>query len=392
MLSRGDPVENFRDAVLLNSDSQDSVTSYVKVLNWFCADFKITPRELVEASSKGEFRPDLECAAWIRSKRNLAPGTRRVYRAAMRKFFETNLPDMDFRWDRVQVGKMRILEMDRAPTKDELLKMLSVATLKGRVVIAFLTSSGVRRGTLAKLRLKDLDLDKYPDVGVVRVPSEANKSRFPFVTFISPQAKGLLREYLREREAGVRRPPEKITPESPVIARAGKAVRSVAISELWRRTLDRAGLGETPRRFRTLRAHVARKFFATQLTACGTHVSVRERLLGHSGSGNPGTSLDTAYFKPDETLLLDAYRKAIPNLTIIDENQDRVSRREMYLTMGRTYGLDEEQLEEVGRIFDRETNKKEAEDQIIRVFRANIPFKELLRRRDEEQARRKAEQ
>jgi hypothetical protein len=80
----------------------------------------MTPTQLVKDTSKGKFRPDLACAEWIRSKRNLAPGTRRVYRCAVRKFFETNLPDLDFRWDRVQVGKMRILEIDRAPTKDEL--------------------------------------------------------------------------------------------------------------------------------------------------------------------------------------------------------------------------------------------------------------------------------
>lgn len=62
-----------------------------------------------------------------------------------------------------------------------------------------------------------------------------------YATFITPQCKKLLKEYLRVREEGVRRQPEELTPESPLIAINRKPVKPRSISELWVAMVDRAG-------------------------------------------------------------------------------------------------------------------------------------------------------
>jgi site-specific recombinase XerC len=328
----------------------------------------MTPAQLIEGTSSGKFRPDLATGEWLMSKRSLAPGTRRVYRAAVKKFFDVCLPDLEFRWNKVQVGRMRVLEVDRAPTKNELLRMMMAAGLKSKVLLTFLTSSGVRRGTLAGLKLKHLDLETYPDVGVVRVPAELNKARIPYVTFISSQCRAVLKEYLRVREQGVRKSPEVLTPDSPVIAIAGRPVKPKSVSELWVAMVDRAGLGEKPRRYRTLRTHTARKYFATMLSIAGVHPSTRERLMGHfSGYANPALSMDSNYFRPDEEQLLDAYRAAMPKLIIAEEVGTEEFRKKQAMDALKMLGYPEEKLKKVENLLAKARSLDDVLDEVRKM-------------------------
>jgi len=61
--------------------------------------------------------------------------------------------------------------------------------------------------------MKHVDFDYGPQIGIIRVPLEANKAKVGYYTFFSPEAKETLREHLEYR----RRKGEKLTPESPLI-------------------------------------------------------------------------------------------------------------------------------------------------------------------------------
>jgi integrase len=86
------------------------------------------------------------------------------------------------------------------------------------------TSCGLRIGTLLSLKVGDVDFN-YPDMARLKVERKKgrkfrskrgrNAGRF-FVTFITPEAKNALQQYLKEREAYG----EQLTPESPFIGDA----------------------------------------------------------------------------------------------------------------------------------------------------------------------------
>lgn len=247
---------------------------------------------------------------------------------------------------------------------------------KGAIVEELLTSSGVRVGTLAKLRLKHIDLDRYPDVGVIHVPAELNKSRIQYTTFITPQAKRSLKVYLFLRQRGG----ERLGPDSPVIV--GEMPRgeiapmlSASIGRTWDRMVDRAGLGEKPRKYRLLRPHTARKYFATALTRAGVSPSARERMLGHFGGfSDPNLALDSAYYRPVEEELLAEYRKAIATLTISEEVQTESFAKKQIMDFARAFGRDlpPEVLKKMENILAKSKTVEEAIPELQRAMTPNM--------------------
>jgi len=369
---QSEAVAKFRDMVYRRGESVESVRCYTQNLAGFCAFMGMGPDELLEAVRSGSVRLEDALNDWFRSAKHLAPGTRRVYLAAVKKFFEVCLPDMEFRWKKVELGRNRTVEMDRPPTKEELMQMTDRPGAKGALIAKLLTSSGIRIGTLAGLRLKHLDLDRYPDVGVIHIPAELNKSRIPYTTFITPQAKRSLRAYLSSRE----KRGEKLGPESPVLIRSTRPIGPVVpntIGRAWDRMVDRVGLGERSRRHRLLRPHSARKYYATALTRAGVSASARERMLGHfSGFSDPNLALDSAYYRPFEEELLLEYRKAIQTLSISEEVQTESFAKRQILDFARAFvkDLPPETLKKMENILAK---SKTVEDAIPELQRAMTP-------------------
>ncbi|MEM2178261.1 MAG: site-specific integrase [Candidatus Methanomethylicaceae archaeon] len=83
-------------------------------------------------------------------------------------------------------------------TKEVLKKILEHLELKGRTLVLFLASSGIRIGEALKLKLNDIDLDQDPPIVYVR--GEYTKSGDSYYTFISKEAKESLIEWLKIRE------------------------------------------------------------------------------------------------------------------------------------------------------------------------------------------------
>ena len=364
----------FQDMVFRRGESAESVRNYTQCLSVFCAFMGMDPEELLESVRSGSVRVEDSVNEWFRSAKQLAPGTRRTYFAAVKKFFDVNMPDAEFRWTQVELGRNRAVELDRPPTKDELMRMCDRPGMRGSLMAKLLTSSGLRIGALAKLKLKHLDLRRYPDVGVIRVPAELNKSRIPYTTFITPQAKKSLMGYLSAREkAG-----ERLGPESAVIARSTGDHGHISVDGLgkaWDRMIDRVGLGERSRRNRLLRPHTARKYFATALTRAGVSPSARERMLGHFGGfSDPNLALDSAYYRPMEEELLAEYRKAIQTLTISEEVQTESFAKQQIMNVLRMYGKDlpPEKLRQMENILAKSKTVDDAIPELQRVMKPEM--------------------
>jgi len=242
----------------------------------------------------------------------------------VKRWLDLNKVDIDWR-DIILPSVIRKVE-DRAPTKEELKRILSVASIRDKAIVLVACSSGLRANTVRTLTFEDVKFD-YPDVARITVKRQykvngklvksgrkITKQRKFYVTFITPEAKKALLDYKKYRvEQG-----EEITEASPLFTSTtsrnrGKMLNRVYFSVHWGRLLKRAHLDMKSERWNVLHFHTLKKFAETQFINAGVKPSYREFWLGHKGA-----YLETSYFRGEEKEHLKEYRKAISHLSIIE--------------------------------------------------------------------------
>ena len=355
-MSEDSPLELFQKRVYRKSRSEASVNTYTRSFKQFLQHTGLTPEELVSKVRDGSVNVADEVNRWLDelNSRNLAPGTQKIYFQAVKKFVEVTVPENNVNWKTVDLPRIWGVEEDRIPTKQELRNILNHGNLKDRVIVLLAISSGLRIGTLADLKVEDLEFDTYEDVALIKVQAEMAKERVKYVTFTTPEAKKVLKQYLDSR----RRKERELPPGSTVF---NCGVRAIGMR--WIRLLKKAGKTEKGRTFYKLHFHTLRKFFRTNLELAGVSRSFRERLLGHKGE-----YLDTAYFKPQIQALLNEYRKAIPQLTILEPigEYEEIRKRQL-LDTAKLLGFGEERLKRLEEVLARAKNVDEAVEEFKRL-------------------------
>lgn len=350
--------------------SEETVVNYVKAVRKFCRFNKIeSPEELLQKLQSGEIDAGKTIDTYIDyalTEEKFAHGHVRGLVFGIKKWFELN--GVRVNWEKIELPtSTEISEEDRAPTKEELKRELNHAnSARDRAIIHCDTSSGLRIGTLLSLKIGDVDLT-YPDVGRFTVERKrgrkfSNKrSGSPgrlFVSWITPEARTSLEQYLKEREAAG----EKLTDESPLFTDAyyrGKFLTVEDYERVWGRLLRRAGLAQKSHKWFVLHIHTLRKYFRSNCV--GVDISYRERWMGHKG-----LYLDMSYFKAEEQLHLNEYRKAIPHLTIYATSTDEKSlRKKMLIDFARMQGTPEDELKKLDEILARSKDLDEG----IKEFR-----------------------
>ena len=315
--------------------------TYIWGIRRFCEFTGEDPDGLIKKLANGKLALEKLLNSWLDGldKEGVSPRTQKLYFYSVKKFADVNLPDEPFNWKKVELPRSWGVEEDRVPTKDELRTLMDHGNLLDRAIIVVMSSSGIRENTLVSLSIGDVDLETYQDIGVVRVRPEAAKERVTYQTFVSPEAKVLLKRYLDLRF----RKGEPMKPETPLIAKYevkrsdkkgakklledgwwisreadGSVIlkRATKISEAalrgrWRRLLKSADLAERKRRFHTLRLHTLRKYFRTRLEAANVPPGFIERMMGHK------PYLDQSYLRLSEEELANQYRAGLFELALL---------------------------------------------------------------------------
>ena len=255
-------------------------------------------------------------------ERGNATSTQRLRIVRVKRWTRSN--DVDLKWDKVVLPTVRPVVNDRAPTKKELRLIMSYAPTWIIPTMLVLASSGMRIGSLIKLRLKHLNLDAFSDIAILEVPPKAAKGGIGYFTCITFEAREALEKHFSQRvENG-----EILGPESPLIkapmAKGNTTYDSVAIA--WNRCLKRAGLNEKSGGTHILHLHTLRKFFRSQVEGAITK-SIREALMGHTS----GEYLDRNYLRIPEQEMAEWYRKAVPSLTVYEDVQSEEFQRKQLL-------------------------------------------------------------
>jgi hypothetical protein len=249
---------------------------------------------------------------------------------AIKLFCEMN--DIFIPWKKITRGlpKGRKYAYDRAPTIEDIKRIIEYPDRRVKAIVFTMSSSGIRLGAWDYLRWKDIQPIKRNDGEIIAakiiVYAEDEEEYFSFIT---PEAYHELEKWMNyRRESG-----EAITGNSWVLRKmwntkqgfkrgfvdSPKKLKSTGVKRLMEDALWIQGLRkklEDGRRRHEFQAdHGFRKWFKTRCEISGMKSINIEKLMGHS-IGIPGS-----YYRATESELLEDYEKAIEFLTISDENR-----------------------------------------------------------------------
>ncbi|AFS83002.1 tyrosine-type recombinase/integrase [Candidatus Nitrosopumilus sediminis] len=194
----------------------------------------------------------------------------------------------------------------------------STSILRMKVIVMLSACSGVRKGGLAHLKVGDLvPIENCYAIKVYNGEIEE------YITFCTPETRTVIDQYFEWRKDGG----EVITPESMLLQmdsttpRTGpNAGRDQIIAHALFMLLRKAGIKKErvgKNRYNISMAHGFRKFFNTQLNIAHVDHNAIEKMMGHKNG------LKGGYNDAEIPNLFEEYKKAIPNLTLLEKNRQK---------------------------------------------------------------------
>ena len=255
-------------------------------------------------------------------KSRISPNTIPIYFAPIELFYVMNDKNLNFKKMRKLFPEKVKKGNQRGYTIDEIRSMLdNCVNKRQRSLIALLASSGVRIGAVPDMKIRHMT--KINDSYAIMIYEEATQEDYVFTT---PEATSIIDNYLDER----RQNGEYLGDDSPLFRseyQLGNAKVDLMTNDSIAHLMTRLVLpvkrkkSGSRKRYDVARNHGFRKFFATAIKlSMNISPTMSEKLINHIGI----SKLDGSYFKPTMQEMYEAYRKAIPELTISNEQRDHL--------------------------------------------------------------------
>lgn len=288
-----------------------------------------------------------------------SPGRMGGYARQIRTFYRVNgveLPKPKY------LPRPRTVSKDRAPTPEELQRVLDVADLQGKVLVSMLALGGFREGTLSLLQYRHVkeDLEKGIVPLHIHIDADETKGEYcDFDTFLSGEADNYLKLYIDERRRGSpprkdsagqparqKIPPEEIHDDSPLIRDSQspkpRPIVEKQIHKLLHNLYHKAGLGKKNRNGGyELRVHSLRKFFKTQLMALGVGEAYIDYWMGHR----------TDVYNDIQSKGVEFLRKLYANARLSIRTEANNSKLDLLKQMVRTVGASPDEVKMVLQAF-----------------------------------------
>ncbi len=271
--------------------------------------------------------------------------TKAAYTAAVKSFFvDHNVPFDETQWRKLRrrgfMPKRVMAETrDKKPTKTQLKKILNYLDIKGRAMILFLISSGARIGETLKLLEEDFSLEAEPPKAHIR--AEHTKGGVGTRTvYFSYEARDAIRDWLNIKDTLKKKNGKKYK-DNRVFGWSTSTAR-----DMWNRAIRKANLDEKDKVTlrRVYHIHSLRKFFRTQI---GLDLDTTHALMGHA------EYLDSSYVRQDQGEIAEAYREAMPNVSVYQVENPEIK------------GLEQENEELKDRILRTESKLAQIEKLLI---------------------------
>lgn len=333
------------------SGSPMSMYSYTDTVSRYALFLGHSPDTIIQDVKAGGNIPDplraqnhvgfLEAYLAALQDDGLSPG--RVYGAIkhVRTFYRVNGVKIELS----EPLSRRVTYKDRAPTPEELARLLEIADLREKVIVTMLALGGFREETLARLQYRhvreDLEANRIPIH--IYVEADITKGKYgDYGTFLGAEAVEYLRLYLDQRRRGSidgKIPPENLEDQSPLIRnerrRDPRPVGPKQIRKLVHGLYVKADLLKTPRgRMYELRVHSLRKYFKTQLLSLGVQSDYADYMMGHV--------VDT--YHDIQSLGVEKLRNIYAAAGLSIKPKTRVSKIDALKEIIRAWGLNPEQV------------------------------------------------
>ena len=240
--------------------------------------------------------------------------------------------DLDIPWKKITKGlpKARQASNDRAPTLEEIRKVVDYPDRRIKPIVYTMISSGIRLGAWDYLKWKNVDpiIDNEGKIVAAKL-DVYNGDIDEYYTFITPEAYEALKEWIDFRASYG----ERISGNSWLmrdlwqttnmnygakwgLATSPKKLKSSGIKRLLERAVWEQGirkpLTEGTNRHEWKIAHGYRKFYKSRAEQIMKPINV-EITMGHD------IGLSASYYKPKEKEVLEDYMKAVNLLTISND-------------------------------------------------------------------------
>jgi integrase len=266
-------------------------------------------------------------------RKEITAATAINYVKTIKLFCEMN--DILLPWKRITRGlpKARRYADDRAPTIEEVRKIIEYPDRRIKAIVLTMVSSGIRLGAWDHLKWKHIiPTEREGKVIAAKIVVYKGDPE-EYFSFISPEAYFELEKWISYRKycgenvsqeswilrnvwdsnKGCRRTPGIITQPRKLDSLGVKRIMERA---LWTQGL-RHKLEPGKRRHEFQADHGFRKLFKTRCEIAGMKSINIEKLMGHS------VGISDSYYRATESELLEDYLKAIDFLTINEENKLR---------------------------------------------------------------------
>jgi integrase len=269
-------------------------------------------------------------------RKEITGSTLRNYVKTIKLFCEMN--DILVPWKKITRGlpKGRKYADDRAPSLEEIQRIIEYPDRRIKAIVYTMTSSGIRLGAWDYLRWEHIQPicrikndNNVKDVIAAKIIVYSGEEGDEYFSFITPEAFYELEKWMDYRKSAG----EKIGRKSWVLRNVwntkigfkrglvtepeklrSSGVKRIMEDALWTQKL-RSKLEPGKRRHEFQTDHGFRKWFKTRCEIAGMKPINIEKLMGHS------TGISDSYYRATENELLEDYLKAVPMLTISNEHR-----------------------------------------------------------------------
>ncbi|MBE0428186.1 MAG: tyrosine-type recombinase/integrase [Nitrospirae bacterium] len=321
--------------------------NFLQGMRYYTNFIKKTPNELLEEAEneikngilmrKRKIRGYiLTFREWLKG-REYAPKTIHNHIVAVKSFyksFDIDLPQLN---SKKQFSTLATEENSRRLEKEDIKEVLKYANVRNRAIILTLASSGLSQSDLLDLTVGNFKKGLDEKTMIITLQLRRIKTRYDFITFLSPEATKAVLDYLEYRD----RRPKNPRNQSYIIAWEKRRIRSdgdylfcssyipgsyletfdekerrltpEGLMDMFRELAKKAGLDTEKGQWQIVRAHNLRKFFNSQLLNNGADIFFTDFLMGHKID-----SVHEAYFRADPKKLKDRYMRYLPYLALTD--------------------------------------------------------------------------
>jgi hypothetical protein len=296
-----------------------TATVYLRTLGFYCELNGTDPKAILRASKSKAFRDYFTDFIRRMEKEGKAGSYLSRFKKVLNSWLSYNGINVKLRVNiRGESDTPRIAD-ERVPSKEELDRILRMATPRGRVSIAFMAFSGLRPESLgnydgsdgirlgdfveAEIRPNSIKFTKVPSMLIVR--KSLSKARHQYFTFIPQQTITYIEEHLKERvNQG-----ERLEKDSPLLGfdprgvKKNRFLRTTLVTRDVKEAIVKAGFSCRPY---VLRAYCDTNMIIAESKGKISHPYL-QFIMGHKGDIEARYSTNKGVLPPD---MIEDMRKA----------------------------------------------------------------------------------